>query len=137
MFHNWLLVGFQKQLKVANMSGQLTCIVRCVKYFGVIRQRLSAPVCLHTFQPFRVIGSPACLQANQLCHVHTYNALTPTTAGSKQKSLTDGGPFVSCRGMAGHSKWQNIKHTKAAKDSEKSKLSLHYSRKIKSIIRGL
>ncbi|XP_041366005.1 probable transcriptional regulatory protein Cagg_2594 [Gigantopelta aegis] len=117
------------------MSGQMTCIVRCVKYVGVIRQRLSVPVCLHVFQPSRaVLGSPACLQTG-LHHLHTYNMLAPAAVASKQTSFTNSVPLVGCRGMAGHSKWQNIKNIKSAKDSEKSKLSLHYSRKIKSIIR--
>lgn len=37
---------------------------------------------------------------------------------------------------AGHSKWQNIKHTKAAKDAAKSMIFLRLSRQIRLAIAG-
>ncbi|XP_076461584.1 putative transcriptional regulatory protein Teth514_1449 [Babylonia areolata] len=41
----------------------------------------------------------------------------------------------SVRGMAGHSKWANIRHIKAAKDKEKSRVISEYSRKIRAFAR--
>lgn len=43
--------------------------------------------------------------------------------------------FLQCRGMAGHSKWANIKHTKAAKDSERQKKFMKCSRLIKLAVK--
>lgn len=40
-----------------------------------------------------------------------------------------------CRGMAGHSKWANIRHTKAAKDAERMKAFLKFSRMMKVAIK--
>lgn len=42
---------------------------------------------------------------------------------------------VICRLMAGHSKWQNIRFTKAAKDKEKSNLHGKYSHMIRCAVR--
>ena len=41
----------------------------------------------------------------------------------------------SIRG-AGHSKWQNIRHTKAGKDAEKAKVAAYITRKIRVAIKG-
>ena len=38
--------------------------------------------------------------------------------------------------MAGHSKWANIRHIKAAKDHEKSRIITDFTRKIRAFIRG-
>nr|XP_027213180.1 uncharacterized protein LOC113806265 [Penaeus vannamei] len=43
--------------------------------------------------------------------------------------------FLQCRGMAGHSKWANIKHTKAAKDAERQKKFMKCSRLIKLAVK--
>ena len=40
------------------------------------------------------------------------------------------------RSMAGHSKWANIRHIKAAKDHEKSRIITDFTRKIRAFIRG-
>ncbi|KAK7077059.1 hypothetical protein SK128_005024 [Halocaridina rubra] len=44
-------------------------------------------------------------------------------------------PFTLCRGMAGHSKWSNIKHIKAAQDAERQKLFMKFARMIKVSIK--
>ena len=41
------------------------------------------------------------------------------------------------RGMAGHSKWQNIRHIKGAKDAEKGKRASAMNRKIKLAVKGI
>lgn len=38
--------------------------------------------------------------------------------------------------MAGHSKWQNIRHIKAAKDQQKSDLAFKFSQRIRILIKG-
>ena len=40
------------------------------------------------------------------------------------------------RSMAGHSKWSNIRHIKAAKDNEKARVISEFSRKIRAFVRG-
>ena len=40
------------------------------------------------------------------------------------------------RGMAGHSKWSNIRHIKAAKDAERQKLFIKYTRMMKVAVKG-
>ena len=42
---------------------------------------------------------------------------------------------LSCVRWKGHSKWQNIKHVKAEKDGQKSKLAWTYNNKIGMAIR--
>ncbi len=40
------------------------------------------------------------------------------------------------RGMSGHSKWANIKHTKEAKDAKKHRQSMTFVQRIKVAVRG-
>ena len=40
------------------------------------------------------------------------------------------------RGMAGHSKWSNIRHVKAAKDGEKQRVAMMIVNRLKVVIRG-
>ena len=40
------------------------------------------------------------------------------------------------RGMAGHSKWANIRHIKAAKDGEKQKMASKIAQRIRVVVRG-
>lgn len=44
-------------------------------------------------------------------------------------------PLGSVRGMAGHSKWANIRHIKAAKDGEKSRVITDFTRKLRVFIK--
>ncbi|KAK6165248.1 hypothetical protein SNE40_022209 [Patella caerulea] len=43
---------------------------------------------------------------------------------------------TSCRVLAGHSKWSNIRHTKGANDAKKSSMILSISKRIKASIRA-
>lgn len=44
--------------------------------------------------------------------------------------------FFPVRGMAGHSKWQNIRHIKGAKDKEKSHLSTKFAQRLRLAVKG-
>jgi hypothetical protein len=58
----------------------------------------------------------------------------------KSQSLHKWSPWsvtwLCTRDMAGHSKWANIKHTKAAKDSERARLTNDHVRKMRAFMRG-
>lgn len=43
--------------------------------------------------------------------------------------------FFPVRGMAGHSKWQNIRHIKGAKDKEKSHLSTKFAQRLRLAVK--
>lgn len=54
------------------------------------------------------------------------------------------GRIISCRDLplearrfAGHSHWQNVKHTKDANDKLKSKASSYYYRAVQTAIKGM
>ncbi|XP_042872160.1 probable transcriptional regulatory protein Kole_1935 isoform X2 [Penaeus japonicus] len=53
----------------------------------------------------------------------------------RNENLSHDCRFILCRGMAGHSKWANIKHTKAAKDAERQKKFMKCSRLIKLAVK--
>jgi len=60
-------------------------------------------------------------------HVFRYSMSCCNNKWLNNSKMTGGGHHGSngwqiCRGMAGHSKWQNIKHTKLSKDAEKSRV---------------
>jgi len=64
--------------------------------------------------------------------------LVTVYATSGHSDIT-GGSYPSgqpVRGMAGHSKWHNIKHIKASKDSEKQRISSKIAQRIKVVVRG-
>lgn len=44
--------------------------------------------------------------------------------------------FFPVRGMAGHSKWQNIRHIKGAKDKEKSHLTSKFAQRLRVAVKG-
>ncbi|KAG8312253.1 hypothetical protein J6590_026698 [Homalodisca vitripennis] len=45
--------------------------------------------------------------------------------------------FLVFKRFAGHSKWQNIRHTKALKDTQRSLLYVKFCQRIKVAIQGL
>ena len=55
---------------------------------------------------------------------------------SDEKTISPFNSISSVRGMAGHSKWQNIRHIKGAKDKEKSNMSMKFAHRINLAVKG-
>ncbi|KAL8600507.1 hypothetical protein ACOMHN_005001 [Nucella lapillus] len=121
-------------------------LVRCVKVMQQTCLPVSTPVtslCLRNSRSDSITPPSLC----SFFSMSSHNGARLETQGSKADVLsswrnavsherqTAGGGVGSVRGMAGHSKWANIRHIKAAKDQQKARVISEYSRKIRAFIR--
>lgn len=69
-------------------------------------------------------------------YFHTNKSLPNLTASFLAVNTNDLHNVTCNRMMAGHAKWQNIKHIKEAKDKEKNMLCNKYAFLLRSAVRG-
>lgn len=86
----------------------------------------------HSFSSFWQVYSEGYQVVPKFCR--TYHLVMPSKVKIKANQCSYMVQLV--RGMAGHSKWQNIKNIKAAEDAKKARTIQDFTRRARAIIRG-